>query len=567
MNKFKNIRQNKLILFLLLYGLFLILSIGSIYWSLIHRQQLFLGDDIQFHLGRIEGLKLSIFNGDFFPKINYFFLNGMGYASNIFYPDLLLYPAALLRLAGISIAQSYIIYLIGINFFTFVISYHAFYFWRKSKSKSLMFSLLYTLASYRLSDVIFRAALGEILALMVLPIAFVGLLKIVDGEYRQFYWLTIGMALLFASHLITAFIFCLFIVVFLLLNWRKLVQEKQRIVFLAVATVSTVGLVALYLFPMLEQLQFQKLAVQTDQMFYLEKTAQSFSYYLKNAWNNLGFNNVGLLILVMMVLFIGRIKNVSKLGKQLLFSSLLFLFLATNYFPYRYFNQTLLNNIQFPWRFFTIVTLCMCWLISDQLDVVLPQKKWVQRMLLPIVGLVLIVSSLFYQSGLKITVFEKERVVPYSFFSELNPEVLGYGQEYLPSGFKYMMDSHSLIVEPPTTKVSNLSRTYNVMALDFQEAEKTRLLFPIIYYKGYQVEVEGAATVSKIKKSEIPYGFSEVEVTGTGRLIFWYEGTPLQKFSAGVSVISILLLLSYIIITTGGSTGWNKFKALIKTKD
>lgn len=543
----KSIKQKKTLFLLLLYSLFLALSISSIYLSMIHQQQLFLGDDIQFHLGRIEGLKMSIVSGDYFPKINYFFLNGMGYASNIFYPDLLLYPAALLRLTGLTISQSYVVYLIGINFLTFVISYHSFHLWSRNRQKSILFALLYSLASYRISDVIFRAALGEVLALMILPIAFIGLLKIVNEDYKQFYFLMIGMTLMFASHLITAFIFCLFIIVFLLLNWKKLIQEKQRILYLVITAFSTLCLVAMYFFPMLEQLQFQKLMVQTDPMFYLEKTARPLSYYLKNAWQNIGFNNLGIFNFIMMAVFLFKGKKRSLTGKQLLFISYLFLFLSTSYFPYRLFNQTLLNSIQFPWRFFTIVTLCMSWLISEELEQLLPQKKIIQRSYLPVIGLLLFTSCLFYQVGLKTTMFEKGRHVPYSFFAKVNPEIVGYGREYLPSGFKYMMNPHELIIEPSSSKVNNLKRNYDAMTLDFQETKKTRLLFPIVYYKGYQVEVEGQATVSQIKKSEIPYGFCEVEVNGTGRLTFKYEGTTIQRVSSVVTLVSALCLSVYII--------------------
>ena len=49
------------------------------------------GDDIIYHLLRIEALKEGILAGRPFLRINMLFFGGAGYASSMFYPDLLLY--------------------------------------------------------------------------------------------------------------------------------------------------------------------------------------------------------------------------------------------------------------------------------------------------------------------------------------------------------------------------------------------------------------------------------------------------------------------------------------------
>lgn len=67
------------------YFAFICLSILSIYFVFISNNKLFVGDDLIFHMSRIEGLSYSIQENDFFSKINYYFLFSMGYASNLFY--------------------------------------------------------------------------------------------------------------------------------------------------------------------------------------------------------------------------------------------------------------------------------------------------------------------------------------------------------------------------------------------------------------------------------------------------------------------------------------------------
>lgn len=529
-----------------MYFLFLFLSIFTIYFTLIQNQKMFLGDDLEFHLGRIEGLYLAILNGDYFPKINYFFLQGMGYISSIFYPDILLYPAALLRISGFSTAQAYVIYMVMINFFTFVIAYHSFYSVNRVRNKSFLFAMLYGLSSYRLCDVLYRAALGETLAFMVLPIAFVGIIKIVSGNYKQFYILTIGMALLFFSHMITSFIFGLFILIFLLLNIKKLMKEKQRILYLIVAAISTIFLVALSLFPMIEQIQFQKLAFQDRTMFYLEKTAEPLLKYLNNAWKNQGFNNLGLFIFILLLIYILRFTKLNKLNKQLVGMSIFFFIMATTLFPNQLLNHTILNTIQFPWRYFIIVTLSICWVTADTLEELLPKNVNGKRWLIPAILCLLTVNTFYYQRNLRTDLLQQDRRMSHSSYSEFDGFQLGYGKEYLPSGFKYMMHPQDLIVLPNETPIDNMRRVYNVMTLDFKAKERTKLIFPIVYYKGYKVNVEGSGTVSEIQKCQEPYGFSEVFVEGNGRLTFWYEGTTIQRVSFYISLVTASAMIGYV---------------------
>lgn len=80
---------------------------------------------ISFHQNRVEGLALAIKNNDWFPKINYFFLGGYGYASSLFYPDAYLYLPALLRVLGLSFVASMAIFVFAVNLATFSLTYYA----------------------------------------------------------------------------------------------------------------------------------------------------------------------------------------------------------------------------------------------------------------------------------------------------------------------------------------------------------------------------------------------------------------------------------------------------------
>ena len=48
--------------------------------------------DIMFHLSRIKGISYELMNNRLYSGIYSSFLNNLGYASPLFYPDIFLYP-------------------------------------------------------------------------------------------------------------------------------------------------------------------------------------------------------------------------------------------------------------------------------------------------------------------------------------------------------------------------------------------------------------------------------------------------------------------------------------------
>lgn len=534
---------------LVYYGLFLLLSFFSIYFVMIKDQQMFYGDDLGFHLGRIEGVARAFLKGDYYPRINYFLTGGMGYATGIFYPEILLYPAALLRATGRSLIHSYIIYVFLINFLTFILAYHSFYFLKKDSRKSLLFAILYGLSSYRLSDVLYRAAVGEYLAIMILPVVFVGVHLILFGSYKKWYFLSIGMAILFMAHLLSSGIMILFILCLLLCNSTRLWHEKVRIIALFKAAGLTILLVAAFLFPMIEQLSFQRLRVQDSPMFYLQKTAETPLEYLGTAIKNVKFNNIGLLVLCLMVLIGIRFLKISSENKQLAGISFVFFYASTSYFPHSFFHETPFNSIQFPWRYFMIVTFCVLWVVADSMDCLLTNRKSLKNAFYYFLLIFTVFSTFDMANKLNSS---KTKNANYSYFDQTDGSTeLGFGEEFLPSGMENWMAPTGLLSKPSTIKISNMSRSYSTFYLEYEAPEPTNMIFPLIFYKGYEVKVEGNGHVSDVKdagyfKQSNMHGFVEIKVTGSGKLTLWYKGTLIQKISLTVTCITWLGLIVYL---------------------
>lgn len=529
------------------YGLFLFLSVFSIYWVWLKGPTYFNGDDLAFHLARIEGLSQSISSGEFLPRINYFLAEGMGYPTGIFYPELFLYPAAILRYFGFSVVTSYQLYLILLNFITFVIAYNCFYSVNKSKWGALLFSVIYGLSSYRMSDVLYRAAIGESLAFLFFPLVYVGIYQIIYGDKKKWWILAIGMTGLVYSHPLSALLSCIFLLVYCLISIRPLFKDRSRLLRLVLATGAAALLSVDVYLPMLEQVLFQRLRMQDVSMFYLAKEAQSIGEYLSIAYNNIGYNNIGILIPIGLLIGLIYLKKESKENQRLLFIAILFFFLATSYFPHALFHGTFFNAIQFPWRYFLIVTFLVCWFVADSLVKV---NKLTFKTRTTLVGLLLLLTiGLNLQNQLQLNKF---RPTTAKQFEQLDGNSLGYGKEFLPSGMEAWATPTSLLSEPQAhVEITNMSRNSNAFFLHYNVSSSTRLIYPILYYKGYVAEVNGtekAVEDAESYKGTNMHGLVQVTVKGKGTVLVWYKGTIIQKVSRWISLVSLMLFFFYIVI-------------------
>ena len=101
--------------------------------------------DIGYHLKRIEGLKDGLLSGQFPVRIAPRWLESNGYADAVFYCQVMLLPAALLRMIGFTVTTSYQLYIIWINFLTAVSAYYCFKKMFKDEYVGLIGSMLHTL--------------------------------------------------------------------------------------------------------------------------------------------------------------------------------------------------------------------------------------------------------------------------------------------------------------------------------------------------------------------------------------------------------------------------------------
>ena len=146
------------------------------------QETLHIGDDIQYHLCRIENIVDAWRCGQFPARLGAYIYDGYGALTSIFYPDYFLYPFALMSLCGASLAYVGNVMLICLNIGAAAGMYAAAKRMFGDHDAAVASAALYVLAAYRLTDVYARFAVGEATAMVFLPL-FIAALMVFPPVY------------------------------------------------------------------------------------------------------------------------------------------------------------------------------------------------------------------------------------------------------------------------------------------------------------------------------------------------------------------------------------------------
>lgn len=339
------------------------------------------GHDLFFHYGRLFSLSKELSNGFFPVRIHSGMYRGFSYMSSVFYPEFFLYPFALFGILGMSPIGCYKLLLICINFATAGLSYYSFSRLFRSRKHGLTAALLYTLSMYRFINLYTRAAIGEILATLFLPLLVLAMYQLFLGDSRRWFTAVLAFTALFQSHLITTELAIGFSLLFGLCNIRRL-KDKKRLLHLILGAVSTLLLNLWFILPFLDHMRYSVCALNDVRNLagYSVYAAQFFSPVALNpSGEALGRGelagempySIGLVLLLGCILFLFiyiRKKHKDfhlKLGAYSLLLGILCLYASSSYFPWEAVQRIelinrLAGNIQFAYRFLPFATLFLC---------------------------------------------------------------------------------------------------------------------------------------------------------------------------------------------------------------
>lgn len=521
------------------------------------------GHDLNFHLYRIEGIKDGILSGQFPVRVHPTHNNGYGYITASVYPELFLYLPAVLRLWGMSPVMAYNTFLFGVNLATALIMYYSAKGISKSRFAGVIASVVYTLSTWRIMNLYYRAAIGEALAMVFFPLVIYGLFCLLKGDKKKWWVLALGCTGVFQSHIISTVFVMITIIAAVIIFIKSFIADKRWLGFIK-AGVLTVLLNLWYLTAFVtyyfgldmairhtkENTEFFLNAIIPTELFNVFNTSFGYSQLLPNGVKgdmslSLGVG-VSICVVVCAVYFVFRKKRRLS-GEGFAFGMFAFgallMFMTTTLFPWEILQQNKLINmfcgtVRMPWRFLSLASPIFCIVGAWIAGSVLKNQK-VKQAVLAVTCLVCAIS--FVQWGTAYTTqldpaLKKGSAVSTSGAVGLDDEyyVVGTNASALIAD-KYQA-SGGVTVENHTKQGTNIEAELSG-ARDGSWVE-----VPLLYYDGYTAKddkgnkltvTDGSNHVARV---ELKDGSNTVKIKYSGK---WY-------FKLG-DIISLLTVLAMIV--------------------
>lgn len=355
----------------------IILGVSLLAMSPMFSTFLYNGDDLCYHLARMEGIKDGILDGQIPVIIMPDALKGNGYL-NAMYPYLFLYIGAFLRICRVSIGLSYKTVIFLSHLGSALCAYYAFRSLTKSRRAVMLAVVLYTLMPYRFTNIFSRGDLGETLALTFWPLLVAGMYHILLGERKKWYYLVIGFSGILQSHILSvtfAMGFCVVAALVFIVN----IWKEKRYVEIGKAAGLTVLLNLWFLAPFLYYYFTEELGTEIlrwsgyfEQSINPSNLTQTFSPYNKQYFS-LGLPLLGCFGIGILHLVCDKKEEKARLDSYLIFLLVLgsiLTYMITGYFPSLEmrksgFLNSIMTMLQFPWRF--LGPACTCFLFVGAL--------------------------------------------------------------------------------------------------------------------------------------------------------------------------------------------------------
>lgn len=311
------------------------------------------GDDLGYHFDRVIEIADNFKHGNFFPQMYTYTFYRFGYLLNSFYPWLTIVPFAIFKNIFsnqvIAFAWGFGLYIfIGLN-----ITYHVSNKLFKNKIQSFFTALIYIFSGYLLTDGYSRFAFGEFIAMIFIPACFYGFYAVLFGNKKDWPYLAFGMSAIMLSHVLSTFIVIMTFTILFVVLFHWINDRKERIKRLAFAVSVFITSSAIFLLPFVQQELYQKFAQPSP----MPLSGPNFGDNVISALNSNNGDNLGFIIISVLILGLIFWKALNKLEKSCYVIGTIVLAFTTSLFPWTMLTNTFLDVIQFTFRFDMVVTI------------------------------------------------------------------------------------------------------------------------------------------------------------------------------------------------------------------
>ena len=522
-------------------------------------------NDGYLHLIKIMGVNEIIKQGQFPPIIDAGFCNG--YAINLFYNPLTTYISLICGLIVNNFALGIKIMLIIMMFLAIIFMYMFLKNVTKKTGVAIAGAIFYITNPYYLSNIFIRGAIGESAALTFLPLLFLGLYNLFNGDRKKHYFITIAATGLILTHNITTLYAAIISGIYVLINFRKL-KEKDVLIKILTNILFIIGMSLFFIYPLiLHRFSGEYVIFDSDLMRTNGARVASSVITFKELFTEIPSQSVifrlNIIQVVLFVLSIFCYRFIDKKDRKIYLSFIIFAILSVilcmtkNIWKIA---PDILCNIQFPWRLLGFSGFFISTIAGINLFIILKKifKNKENGLIFIIIPIALLSLLYAYSLDYKDYTVKKDDNESIEFINNNinNIVYMNINREYMPSKtyialYKnqervkgdrvFILEGEALIESENKNEL-----IYDIKLSDIKE--NTSIEVPFLFYKGYNAYIENDKNGKRdIDVKESDYGFLKIDIPKeyeNGMIKVEYK-TPTSYYIA--YIISFVTLIGFII--------------------
>ncbi len=577
--KNKKILKNNL---LFIIGLILLAFLISSYFCIpLYNNILHKGSDTGFHLTRIQAWRDAILEGVKYPYMWWHANFDFGYPAPLYYCQLLLFPAVFLISKGLTLIISYKIYLyLLVVSAAFFIGYTQKHLSNNKIIPTIISMFIYLINPHQIISIFRRSALGELMAMVFIPICLLGIYYVIYDNHDKWFYLTLGFTGIVLSHNISFALMCIIFLIFIIINAKRLLAEKDRLFSIIKAAICAFLLSLFFTLPMLEGLLNNEMFINNgDSSSYIQGISIKDIFNFSSDWTIFANLSPGpyLLFVPLCGIFVKDKKKNNKFIFDCWILGYILLFCMTKYFPWQLFK--FMSFMQFSSRLLPIISGLLALSGAYYFNELLSTFKKTRLSILVTVFLTITIivptySSLVtnrdgmygYSNTMTLDEAYKELYKPYENETYYDAQELSSG-DYLPvNNVEYTTFEY---YEPSISLSNSINDTSDYMEIDDALIDKTTyyhyvfvinsnnnndswISIPRTYYSGYKVKAyQNDELIAEIT----PYAdsrngllrFEPIKSDSPITYDVYYEISNIQKYSMKISKLSAIIVPIYII--------------------
>ena len=522
-------------------------------------------NDGYLHLIKIMGVNEIIKQGQFPPIIDAGFCNG--YAINLFYNPLTTYISLICGLIVNNFALGIKIMLIIMMFLAIIFMYMFLKNVTKKTGVAVAGAIFYVTNPYYLSNIYIRGAIGESAALTFIPLLFLGLYNLFNGDRKKHYFITIAATGLILTHNITTLYAAIISGIYVLINFRKL-KEKDVLIKILTNILFIIGMSLFFIYPLiLHRFSGDYVIFDSDLMRTNGERVASSVITFKELFTEIPSQAVifrlNIIQVVLFVLSIFCYRFIDKKDRKIYLSFIIFAILSVilcmtkNIWKIA---PDILCNIQFPWRLLGFSGFFISTIAGINLFIILKKifKNKENGLIFIIIPIALLSLLYAYSLDYKDYTVKKDDNESIEFINNNinNIVYMNINREYMPSKtYKALsqnperVDGESIFIIKGDANIESANKNelvYNITLTDIKE--NTSIEVPFLFYKGYNAYIENDKNGKRdIDVKESDYGFLKIDIPNeyeNGMIKVEYK-TPTSYYI--VYIISFVTLIGFII--------------------